>query len=1308
MTSSPSTPRSTRSASPGNDDSPQILTPGRKIKAMLAAFDSDSDSDNGVSITIPRPSIAKSKLSPGRRSVSSNEEDDDDDDENIIVPRGRMAARMQAEKPRADEGETAYERVARRLHAQLQETQPPETQQEDSSAQSSEDELPATGFRRRLLKRRKPSDVDEKSDRSRSRERSVSPLFVSSPNRDHEETPVPDEDEDRLEPRLKPNSRFLALVEQKRKEREERERIEAEKKAARAEQMKEFSSEILSDEGSDDEAGSGRKLTKQSRPTRKASKKAIEEMNRETQRMSRNMQLAHQAKTKKKITKESFFARFNFMQPQGPQKSETTAAPSSSSAPSSDAEGQNEKTTPPTSPIRDCAVEIEKSHPVAEEQREEGCDLPSVEEIMTQPPAPQEPVTVGRVEVPEPTPAPEPTTSKPKPERKPLTKPPVRVRMSRQDVAQHQKEDSDSDLEVVTSPAKCRRIAAFENLPARQAQEPASLLKLKALAHLTSPTRRSTSMTPAELSATLRLQARQQAAKEREERIQELRARGIIIETAEERAAMEDDVEDLMEKARKEAEEIARREKAARGKDQGNDIDSEEDEDYERSGSEEVEGGDEANDEEEEEEEEVEEEEENEEDDEEEVEGDEENEDLVEEEAVEADESEDERTETMSSDAESEVPAPTGPRKRRIRVISDDEDEDEEQEVKTLAKSVAGSSDTPKRPQFPDMPSSNGLTMGLTQAFAGTLADSLPDNEEDSLKMLRTLPDPGLPVAEVLEADSQVIVKDSQEQRRGSIDLLAGYTQSDNRVSESPAPHTWSQVSQIPDPTQDVGFVLSPFDQTKRFLDPPASTVDTVLLESPAQNKRGRLLRRGRDAQQSDAEDDGFEIKASAFDVMRKAAKKKSAVPFDKSKSKAKEHIDEAAEESEDEYAGLGGASDDSSGEEDEEDRAMINDDSGEVVDEKQLAALNADHQRAMDEKQVAKLLKDITSGALRRRRGADDDLDLDDSEDERMARRREKRREFAKMRKALLADEKVGEIASNPKTQAFFKSIEDRDSEDDMDLDFLDEGPSSQDQSSQDIQQQLSENDTAASGSSKRKRPLEPSAADVANRPPAKLRRTAASAVSRKPTTLAEIRESLYFLIEKPEYDSFHEDASMEEEEPADLDNAERPSHEDENANLERRTSADGFTIPPNPRRTRGRVVDRLALLRAASSNSASSNGKAAFQSASTTDAIPKIGIRPPPLLRRTITSSSSSSSFSSTSSASGSTTRTTTGPPLGASNGKKGAVNYYTAARERERERELRAKQRGGGSNIAALLSKQRAAGSGLGALMGQGQWE
>lgn len=344
--------------------------------------------------------------------------------------------------------------------------------------------------------------------------------------------------------------------------------------------------------------------------------------------------------------------------------------------------------------------------------------------------------------------------------------------------------------------------------------------------------------------------------------------------------------------------------------------------------------------------------------------------------------------------------------------------------------------------------------------------------------------------------------------------------------------------------------------------------------------------------------------------------------------------------------------------------------------------------------------MKDITTGALRRRRGADDDLDLDDSDDERLARRREKQREFAKMRRALLADDKMGELAENPKKAAFFKAIEDREVEDDFELDFLEEkGSGSQGESSQGVT--TDEQTDTTQESKKRKRPLEPSAEDTTNRAPAHLRRTPASAMSRKPATLAEIRESLSFLTETPEYDSFHEDASIDDEAAEEEDDSNTSGVEETHADDARPQSNDGFAVPSHPRRTRGPVVDRLALLRRASSNSASApasgsaNTKMAFHSGGHSDG--PIGFRPPPLLRRVTTESSSSSS---------STTSSRVSKPAASGPKKGGAVNSYTAAREKERERELRVRQRSGGSNIAKLLNKH--AGGGLGALAGKGQWD
>ncbi|KAJ5594260.1 uncharacterized protein N7459_000468 [Penicillium hispanicum] len=1292
--SSPSTPRSTRSASPGDN----VLTPGQKIKAMMAEFDSDSESDTQPSRpnrSIPKLDFGRNKTATTktRESGSTKEPSDDSDDAvDTIRPKGRMAARMQGGgddvNGSGSNQDSAFARLSKALRTEREQARKPQQESPAPEDESSDDDLPAAAPRRRKNTRPHHSpDAENQSQGSPARERSLSPLFVSSPAKpqvdpdDQDESPA-----EGHEAPTKGNARFLALVAQKRKEREERERIEAEQKAAKRAQMAQFSSEILSGEESEaDDQGSARKLSQKARQPRKASKKAIEEMHRETQRMSRNMQLAHQAQTKKKITKESLFARFNFMQPE-PPAAEAAPANSSSTAgsqPSSDGEGPHKnKDTPHTSPV---IGPSDADKTASRDENAENAELPTLDEVITSAKhdsKSEESAAAALAHSPN---APG-SIMKSKKQPVELTRPPVRVLMSRHDIAQHQQEDSDSDdLEVVTSPAKCRRIAAFENLPAQNMQESASVIKLKALAHLTSPTRKMASMNSAELSASLLYKARQQASKERKERLEELRAKGIVIETAEERAAMEDDVEDLVEKARQEADEIARQERAAKKKAQGID-EEEDDDDYELSGSDDEGDAGSGSD-----------------DDSESISG---NQGFIEQEADDGDESSDSQSEPPLSDAEDELPETR--RKRPTRVVSDDEELEENQVPSTPVRPPSDGPQSAERPQFPGMETPT-MSMGLTQAFAGTLADDDAASQPGSTTMPFSLPDPGRPVPLLRAEESEILVRDSQEHSQEH-DFMAGYSQNVTRVSESPAAHTFSQYSQLPDPTQDEGFVFSPFDPSKRFKGtPPVSTVDTVLVaqsQSPIAERKNRQLRRGRAADLSVVEEeeneDDFEINANAFNVMKKAAKK-STVPYDKKNSKAKNIVDEAAEESEDEYAGLGGASDDSDGEEDAYDQQMINDNSGETVDEKQLAALNAIHHRNRDEKDVAKLLKDITTGALRRRRGTDDDLDLDDSDDERLARRREKQREFAKMRRALLADDKVGELAENPKKAAFFKAIEDREEEDDFELEFLEEKEGdSQNESSQNVTTE--EQADPVQDSKKRKRPLEPTAEDSTNRPPPHLRRTPANAMSKKPATLAEIRETLSFLTETPEYDSFHEDASLDEEPPVDEDDSQGSSAEEMHSEDVNEPANKSFAMPSHPRRTRAPVVDRLALLRQASSNSASAtasgstNTKLAFHGGGNSDG--PIGFRPPQLLRRVNTGASSSSSSSTTSNTSNRVAKPAASGPK-----KGGSVNSYTAAREMEREKQLRMKQRGG-ANIAKLLNKH--AGGGLGALAGKGQWD
>jgi mediator of replication checkpoint protein 1 len=942
--STPSTPRTARFAS-AVADSPEILTPGRKIKALLAAFDSDSESDNG------KPTVRKSNtnflktdtavIRDEPMALDSNLEEDEEDDD-IVMPRGRMAARLQGHTTEKNQDttqhppttESAFERVSKILRARKQganETRHDMDNDEEESSDNDDDDLPAAGPRRRIHNADVDRDSAEDGDsvRSRSRARSISPLFVSSPTNQAEEEGFGSEDAG-----PKRNSRFLALVAKKRKEREEKERIEEEKKAAKAKGREVLGANLLSEEEDAEDGATGKKKSpQQARPGRKASKKALEEMHRETQRMSRNMQLAHEARTKKKISKESFFARFNFMQRQeqaAPEQSAENSSTTAGSQHSSDVEAQKDKDTPHTSPALPPTDGPDLS-------KDEEMNFPTIEDILSDPTVEVVKAIGDKAE--DETIHPTTGLSEIKKAKLPVRVAPARVRLSREQVARHQKDDSDDDLEIVTSPAKCRRIAAFENLPARQVQESASMFRLKVLAQLTSPTRKST-MNSAELSASLLYEAKQQAAKERQERIDELRARGIVIETAAERAAFEDEVENLVEKARQEGKDIARKEREAAKRKNGGDLDDDDDDsDFELSGSEDgdIVADDDA-----------------EEDDEEEEHDDEakaEREgDMIDSEADE-DEDDDAEPDDNSEIEEAAEPAeepnvPTQRRKRPTRIVSDDEDEDEVQAPKTPANPVNPFFNSVERPNIPVKPSE--ATMSLTQAFAGTLAPS-QDISQQEATIPQSLPEL-VPMSVRQEPDSQIIIKDSQENRAGSVDTFGGYWQLD-RVSESPVPRSMSQMSQIPDPTQDAGFVLSPFDPNKRFLGTPTSTIETVLVEqshSPVAARNLRNLRRGKapglsaieEQEESEAEND-----ESAFDMMKNAAKKakKPVVDFDRKKSKAKDVVEEAAEESDDEYAGLGGASDDDADDEENAyDQEMINDNSGERVDAKQLAALNA------------------------------------------------------------------------------------------------------------------------------------------------------------------------------------------------------------------------------------------------------------------------------------------------------------------------------------------------------------------------------
>jgi mediator of replication checkpoint protein 1 len=176
--------------------------------------------------------------------------------------------------------------------------------------------------------------------------------------------------------------------------------------------------------------------------------------------------------------------------------------------------------------------------------------------------------------------------------------------------------------------------------------------------------------------------------------------------------------------------------------------------------------------------------------------------------------------------------------------------------------------------------------------------------------------------------------------------------------------NTATQLSEMFEPTQDGGFHdFTPLKE--RFVEPPASTIATVVLqesqgmeessESPLVRRAGKLRRRtevvsrlevvSENEDEDEEELDEFGFGTSAFSVMKDAAiKEKKKEAFVKKTSKAKEMVDDQAEESEDEYAGLGGADGEFS---DDDDAAsvqeMIDDDTKVTdADDAKLAALHA------------------------------------------------------------------------------------------------------------------------------------------------------------------------------------------------------------------------------------------------------------------------------------------------------------------------------------------------------------------------------
>ena len=884
--SAPSSPHSSRGGSPA-----PLLTPRSKIKALLATVDSSDDE-------LASPTSKKSSKSPTNSIRSASLEDDSESDV-PARPRGKLAARMQAAAQSAEQVD-ARERVRKLLERENEEKDTGETADAED-----EDEGPVVS--RRLYQRVREITPDNSTDAPNGAPASPG-LFVESPEKQPALQLSESDSEDEL-PATK-SDRFKALVERKRQERLAREAAEEAQRAERRERQEQLASEMdqfgsEDDRITDDEGGI--KLTQENRPARKASKRAIEEMNRETQRMARSMQLAHEAKTRKKITKASLFEKFNFKPagqtaPELPPQENSSSRPST---PSSDVE-MGDAGTPPTSPPSATKPKEQTEQAVPQEQ------VPEAQlEVIAAPTAEQK----GKGVATEP--------EQPKEARR------VRVRLP----YSHKtfiNDDSDDELQITTT-AKDKIDAIFNSVPHKTSESTNSLQVLHALTSMTSPDRKrrgkEQGMTAGELVANLQRKAREQAKKERERRLETLKAQGVVIETVEERERQMEEVDNMVAKAREEAERLMEKERdeAKREKKENAAADplawDDSDEDYEDSANE-ADGEASAI----------------------ELSGSEDEEEDVEEEDEEEEQSKDDEAAHMMDVAalESEEEE-AGPRvkRRRVRnaVLSDDEDAPVEATPRPKATQVSPIvNDSPlapgsvlrsaKKTFIPGLPVQGPAGLGLTQIFAGTMDSQMSPSGPTQPMM----PDfDQIPDSNFSATAENEIVEDSQrndtQAATQAIRINASQSQMhglDSLMREYP-----SQTSQTIELSQDGGLrEYTPLRD--RFIEPPFSTVETVANDEQASPLvRRRLRQRIATVEEEDEEEvqqPTAPAEESAFTAMKDRAKQEEkrrlAEEFNRKKSKAKEMVEEQAQESEDEYAGLGGAD----GEDSDSDAASVQD----------------------------------------------------------------------------------------------------------------------------------------------------------------------------------------------------------------------------------------------------------------------------------------------------------------------------------------------------------------------------------------------
>ncbi|CAK7896887.1 mediator of replication checkpoint protein 1 [[Candida] anglica] len=220
-------------------------------------------------------------------------------------------------------------------------------------------------------------------------------------------------------------------------------------------------------------------------------------------------------------------------------------------------------------------------------------------------------------------------------------------------------------------------------------------------------------------------------------------------------------------------------------------------------------------------------------------------------------------------------------------------------------------------------------------------------------------------------------------------------------------------------------------------LSPMVEDSDDEDIVDPSALRRARKLIQGN----SQGDDEGNEQEEKEEEVDEEEARKQMRIFENKlrrnelrSRIKRKEMerkglkniIEGEAEESEDEWHGIGGLDAEMSDQANSEDEKMIDNNFNIDLNDDEVRRKFMDQYQIKDKQELEKLLDDIKNHRLTKRAGAQNgfDIELSDEEDELLTAYRKQR--LAEQRARLLENKQMQELAKNEKSKAFFASIQD------------------------------------------------------------------------------------------------------------------------------------------------------------------------------------------------------------------------------------------------------------------------------------------